>query len=194
MKPTVIQHRGPPLRFHVGDVAVFVKNGPPTFMGIDNGISGAVGVIAPDGITVVPTPVVKVGTSTRIDECGLAELIKLHPETFVTLEQGQKQPKFGCKGNFANGFNDGTIQTVLRLLKVPHRVVDPKMWQTDVFKGIRGLRTTTKGASIEFCRRMFPDISLYRTPRCRTIDDNLADALCLAWWGKNFGFGTAKGK
>lgn len=159
-----------------------------TFIGIDNGVSGALAAITGTEIEVIPTPTIQIGTATRIDERAVSWWIGKFQKPRVVIEQGQKQPKFGCKGNFANGFNCATLQTVVRMMELPHRLVNPKDWQGDVFKGIRGAAQSTKSVAIEFCRRTFPQVDLRRTPRSSNADDNLADALCMAWWAKNFAF------
>lgn len=163
---------------------------PSVFVGIDNGVSGAVAWLWPGGkVRVLGTPVRKAGADIRIDAAVLTRYFSPDTACFhVVYEQGQKQPKFGVKGNFANGRSDGVLETVLELLRVPYRPVNPKDWQRDVFQGIRGAADNTKTAALEFCRRTFPEVDLRRTPRCAGPDHNFADALCMAWWARHFAF------
>ena len=159
-----------------------------SWAGIDNGISGAIAILREDGsFRVEHVPVCEVGKSTFIDSEALADILFQEGLPFTVFEQGQKQPKFGCKGNFANGDSFATVRTVLRLTKTPSMYVNPKQWQKDIFAGIRGTADNTKGASIEFCRRVYPHISLI-PPRCRVADDNFADAICMAHWSRTKAF------
>lgn len=159
-----------------------------SFVGIDNGVTGAVAILRPGReAEVLRVPTRKVGEDNRIDCRSLWSLLFALGESKIVFEQGQKQPKWGCIGNFANGRSHGVVETVVELLKVPYRPVNPKDWQADVFKGIRKADMDTKSAAKEFCRRTFPNVSLV-PPRCRTEDDNFADALCMAWWAKHHAF------
>jgi hypothetical protein len=149
--------------------------------GIDNGTTGAVAILREDGsIRVERMPVFKVGKSMFIDESALSALLSEEGNPLTVFEQGQKNPLFGTKGNFANGYSFGVVQTVLKLGKVPHLCVNPQKWQKAVFSGMRGVKDKdTKGASIEFCRRRYPQVNLI-PPRCRTPFDGFADAICMA--------------
>jgi hypothetical protein len=164
---------------------------PPrtTYVGIDNGITGAVAIILPDGLAqVTPVPVRKVGADTRIDARVLWEIFLALPNPHIVFEIGQKQPAFGVKGNYANGRSHGVLETLVELRGCPYRPVNPKDWQKDAFAGLRGWDMDTKAAAFEFCRRTFPTVSLLPTPRCVKPNDGMADALCMAWWAKNRAF------
>jgi|GEM_PF-5808564 len=168
---------------------------PVSWIGIDNGITGAFAVLRSTGIhTVVPVPVKQLGGDRFIDASALVEMIRAEPNPQTIYEQGQKQPKWGCKGNFANGFSHAVVDTVLEVLKVPYRGINPKTWQEHAFKDMRGAAKAiakdldTKDCSIEFCRRTFPQVRLTRSDRCTVPDNNFADALCMAWYARNVVF------
>lgn len=159
------------------------------YVGIDNGTSGALAALMGNEVVLLERmPVVEIGKDTFIDETALAEMLGRFPGSQVVFEQGQKNPLFGTKGNFANGYSFGVVQTVLRLGRHTYTNVNPRTWQKDVFKDMRGTGGgDTKGASLEFCRRTFPQVNLI--PKgCRKEHDGLADALCMAWWAKNYQF------
>jgi len=164
------------------------------YIGIDNGITGAVAKIYPDGkITLSKMPIKKIFGVEYIDE---TQLINLLTEDglgcLVVFEQGQKNPMFGTKGNFSNGYSFGVVNTVLSLGGIPHILINPRTWQGVIFKDIKGrLKNkknangiTTKEASIEVCRRLYPSISLYPTPRHKKPCDGFADALLMATYAK----------
>jgi len=157
------------------------------FIGIDNGTSGAIAVLDPQGevLEMFKMPVTKVGDAVFIYAMGLCEMIERHPSTYVVAEQGQKNPMFGTKGNFANGYSFGVVKTILDLTGRPHVLINPKTWQKIIFKDIRrGPNDSTKNLSCEFARRRWPSISLLATARSKKPDDGLADALCLAEYGR----------
>lgn len=175
-----------------------------TCIGIDNGISGALAAIMDDGtVDVISMPTVTVGKSTFIDACALEDWLLKHSGWSkleggvprVTFEQGSKQPKFGTKGNFANGYSFGVVKTVLELQarrgNLVFQCVNAKTWQKVLFKDLRGADvegSDTKGASLEVCRRLFPTVNLV-PPRCRVPNDGWADALCMA----SYSFHTLRG-
>lgn len=158
-------------------------------VGIDNGTSGAIAAIYPDGTySIAAMPVKKIGDLEFIDANELAKLLialKREDDVAVVFEQGQKNPMFGTKGNFANGYSFGVVLTALELSAVRHRVVNPATWQKIVLKDVRtGKGGDTKGASILIAKRLFPGIDLKRTDRSRKDDDGFADALCMAEFGR----------
>ena len=163
-------------------------------IGIDNGISGALAAIYPDGtVEVVDMPVISVGKANRIDALAVYTWIKVAAAesgapAFVTFEQGQKNPLFGTKGNYSNGYSCGVVETLIQFAArdgfVTYQCVNPRTWQKDMFKDLRGVGDgDTKGASIEVCRRLFPQLSLV-PPRCRLPHDGWADAICMAEYGR----------
>lgn len=148
-------------------------------MGWDNGTSGAYALIGPDRVETGLMPLTKVGKDKYIDETEVMRLIKMYEPDICGIEIGQRQPMFGTKGNFANGYGYGVLRTVMRLSGLPYSEVNPRTWQKVIHKDIRNADMSTKDASIEFCRRTFPKVSLVQ-PRCSNPHDGVADALCIA--------------
>jgi len=170
------------------------------YIGIDNGTTGGIATICSDGNTQemlsseIITSIV-VGKDKFVDAKALydyiTDLCKAKTnKVFAILERGQKQPRFGCKGNFANGENYGIAKAVLYLCADQNSSnfrwidINPRDWQKVILGSMRGAAQKldgkhTKLASIEFCKRMYPYIPLIRGKK-RTEDDNLADAMCIA--------------
>lgn len=162
------------------------------YVGIDNGISGACSAIV-EGVGVLTRlmPIVEVRGNKYIDDIGLRSwLLSLGKaeDLFVIYEQGQKQPKFGCKTNFAQGDSFATVRTVLSQNGIPNMAVNPRDWQKPMFIGIRGDAKDTKGASIEVCKRLYPSLDLRPSLRAKVPHDGIADATCIATWGKRQNF------
>jgi len=170
------------------------------YIGIDNGTSGGMATISKtkdkievDSCVIIPS--IKVGKDKFVNPSHLYHYIsdigsEPDSEIFVVLERGQKQPLFGCKGNFANGENYGIVKSVLYICaanmngRMKWMDVNPKDWQKVVLGSMRGAAQELKGkatklASIEFCKRMYPGVSLI--PKgSKKEDDNLSDAMCIA--------------
>lgn len=148
------------------------------YMGIDNGISGGFGVVNSEkrliSFGLIPTS--KVGKETEIDLLKLKEIIKMFGVTFVALEQGQKQPRFGCKGNYSAGYSYGRVSGMLETIQMPRVFLNPKTWQPVIFKDMRGYvsggKNDTKSLSIEYVKRQFAHESIK--------NHNITDGICIA--------------
>jgi hypothetical protein len=164
-------------------------------IGIDNSYTGAIAAVEfkEDGsrnvLSCFVMPTVSVGSNIYIDETEVFEVLlrmcSEHKGTVIGYEIGQKNPLFGTKGNFSNGYSYGVIKTVVRLLKVSHLEINPKTWQKKLFKDIKGANMSTKEASFEYCRRMYPNVKLLASDRCKKPHDGMADALCIASYVAN---------
>ena len=156
----------------------------------DNGVSGAFAAIEfqegkkPKVVMCKLMPTVSIGKNEYIDEDAIwkdiMEYKDKHEDIVASFEIGQRNPLFGTKGNFSNGYSYGVIKTVVRLSGVRHIEVNPKTWQKVIFQDIKGADMSTKDASIEYCRRTYPEQTLLPTPRCSKKHDGMADALCIA--------------
>ena len=75
---------------------------------------------------------------------------------------------------FNFGTNFGFIQGVLRAYKIPFELVRPQKWKKEFSI------TADKNSSIQVCKRLFPEVSLLRTEKCKKEDDNVAESVLLA--------------
>jgi hypothetical protein len=157
-------------------------------VGIDPGLQGGIARIAcepfkpPRVVSLHPMPVRSASPrkGQEIDAAALGKLLLPVPD-FAAVEQ-QTHFAAGNQGAYSigkmlEGF--GMIRGVLDAYDIRYKRVPARTWQT-ILKAKRG---ETKSAAIVFVRRMFGDVDLRRTPRCTTVSDGLADALCIAVWG-----------
>ncbi len=160
---------------------------PTIYVGIDNGITGAVAFLFPCGLAkVYVTPTTNRGTDTVIDDIVLRDmLLSAGSHVFVTYERTNKNPIWGCKGNFSNGINAGIVRTTLRQMGLPNLEVHGKEWQSTLHQGFRVAGLDTKKASFAACAAHFPDVSLLPTSRSKNKHSGMADALLIAKWGKD---------
>ena len=94
----------------------------------------------------------------------------------------------GVTSMFNFGKNAGYIEGVLSALNISYQLVPPATWKRSY-----SLIGKDKKASIEVCRKLFPDVDLKRTERCRTESDGKAEALLLCTYAmRHFGTGGAK--
>ncbi len=149
-----------------------------TIIGIDPGISGALGFLQDDGTLqcVLDMPVVKLGTGSEIDVVNLLNLISMKIllwECRAIVETQSPQPSQGVVASFRMGRNFGQLCAVLDVLGIPWSEVRPAKW-----KKAMGV-TKDKSSSIVLARRLWPD-----APLTRKKDDGRAEALLIAEWGR----------
>ena len=141
------------------------------YIGVDPGKSGAFAAIDKDGQCAVAIP------------WDAQEFIKFaraskHTTMTACVEKVGAMPGQGVTSMFNFGKNVGYIEGVLETLGIPYQLVPPQKWKKEFSLG------SDKKQSIEVCKRLFPDISLRRTDKCRTDDDGMAEALLMAEYAR----------
>lgn len=112
-------------------------------------------------------------------------LLATHDGVMAAVEKVGARPGQGTVSMFHFGESVGFINGVLRALGMPFQTVPPNVWKRDY-----SLIGKDKKSSIEVCRRLFPDVDLKRTEKCRTDSDGKADSLLLAEYARrHFGEG-----
>lgn len=97
----------------------------------------------------------------------------------AAIEKVGAMPHQGVTSMFNFGKSAGYIEGVLSALGIPYQLVPPATWKREF-----SLIGKDKRASVEVCRKLFPDVDLKRTERCKTESDGKAEALLLAEWGR----------
>lgn len=94
----------------------------------------------------------------------------------------------GIVSMFNFGKSAGYIEGVLSALGIPYQLVPPAKWKKEF-----SLIGKDKQASIITCRKLFPELDLKRTERCRTDSDGKAEATLLAEYARRkFGEGNVE--
>ena len=79
---------------------------------------------------------------------------------------------------FHFGENFGYIRGALEANKIAYQLIPPKTWKKEF-----GLNSD-KESSIAVCKRLFPEVSLKRTERCKKDHDGMAEALLMAEYAR----------
>ena len=142
-------------------------------IGIDPGKKGAMAVIYHDGhVEVIP-----------FDEKQYIEHLDFGlvggGDIKCCIEQVHSLPREGVKSVWAFGQNYGWIMGVLDTLGIPYQAVPPNKWKREY-----SLLKADKKQSIEVCHRLFPNVSLKRTERCKTDSSDMAEALLMAEYAR----------
>lgn len=141
------------------------------YIGIDPGLSGAMGVISPHGTFAIPFD--EEEYVTTLNSC-IDEKYAIR----AVVEHVGAMPKQGVASTFKFGANFGWIQGVLFALGIPYELVRPQKWKKEFSC------TSDKNTSVAVARRLFPSVSLLATPRCKKPHDGMAEALLMAEYAK----------
>lgn len=140
------------------------------YIGCDPGKGGAMAVIWPDE----RVDVVTFGEDEYRDMLKSVDGNKAK----CCLERVGAMPKQGVNSMFHFGENYGFIQGLLTAYSIPYELVTPQKWKKEFQV------TGDKNSSIAVCKRLFPDVLLRRTDRCKKDHDGMAEALLLATYAK----------
>ena len=137
-----------------------------TIVGIDNGVTGTIGVInGRSGTTFVPVPVVKQQdytkkkkNVTRIDGPKLIgffkEQVKFNQDTICLVERPMINPTRFAASISAVRALESTL-TIMEAMELPYKYIDSKEWQRKMLpKGVKG--NELKKASHDIGIRLFP--------------------------------------
>lgn len=98
---------------------------------------------------------------------------------FAVVEKVGAMPHQGVRSMFNFGKSAGYIEGVLSALGIPYQLIPPATWKKEF-----SLIGKDKKASIEVCHRLYPNVGLFPTEKSRVCSDGIADALCMAEYGR----------
>ena len=141
------------------------------FVGIDNGINGAIAVIDDRGA------IIRVDKMPAIDAEVLALLVAIALDTGdvrAMLEHAQAFPKMGTSSAFNYGKGYGAMQMALHAAGIPYEIVVPRKWQA----ALCCLSGRDKNITKRRAQQLFPSIpvthviadSLLIAEYCRRIE------------------------
>ena len=144
-------------------------------IGIDPGQKGGVAFISDDSAEAIPMPM----AGKEVDGRALAAWIGLRKPTLVVVEKVGAMPGQGVTSMFTFGRNFGVLLGVIEALGYPYKLVTPQAWKKIVLAGT----SRDKTAASEHVHQMYPDVEL-SPGKMRTAHDGMADAVCLAEYGR----------
>lgn len=146
------------------------------FIGIDPGKSGALAIIAPEGVTVQPFD--EIAYRDALGVIG-ESVLSGEEKALCALEKVGARPMQGVSSTFEFGRNAGFIEGLLVAYEIPYHLVTPQRWKKEF-----ALLKRDKDASVAEARRLFPEVSLKVSERSRKDSDGIAEALLLAEWAR----------
>jgi crossover junction endodeoxyribonuclease RuvC len=141
------------------------------YIGIDPGKSGGIAVIDADSGERWTKPY---SDDELVKTCFYAVVY----DCICCLEKVGAMPGQGVTSMFNFGKSYGYIKGVLEAFGIPYQEITPQKWKKEF-----GLNSD-KAASVEVCKRLFPDVDLLATPRCKKAHDGMAEALLMAEYAR----------
>lgn len=166
------------------------------YLGIDTGKGGYVAILEEIQMTTkwridfYPCPTVRVGTKTNKRDYLEREMANLIPDkdvAMVILEKGILMGKEGISSAQSIGIGEGIWRGILASKGVPYMVIHPLIWKKEIMKGMAITTKDPTQRSIQMAQRLFPDVDLRVSERCRKPSKDKADALLLALYGYRIG-------
>jgi len=151
--------------------------------GIDPGKTGALSILYPDGVALLfDVPIIKVKDKAKpawIDwEVTWRNALALNTPDMIVIEDIAARPGQGVTSMFTFGRTLGFVHAIAASAKVPIHFTTPAQW-----KGKLGLLNSSKGASREKVRTLFPRIA-HAVERVK--DDGRAEATLIAYFGRKY--------
>lgn len=144
------------------------------FIGIDPGKSGGIAYIDTQDDIYGTAPY---SNKSLINLCCDASY-DWNKEVVCCLEKVGAMPGQGVTSMFNFGQSVGYIKGVLESFCIPYQEITPQRWKKEF-----GLNSD-KRKSVEICQKLFPDVSLLATPRCKKPHDGMAEALLMAEYAR----------
>lgn len=141
------------------------------FIGIDPGKSGGIAYIDTKNNLCVTK---RYSETDLLIACDMAK----NKDVICCLEKVGAMPGQGVVSMFNFGQNFGYIKGVLAANSISYQEITPQKWKREF-----GL-TSDKSKSVEVCQKLFPDINLLATPKCKKPHDGMAEALLMAEYAR----------
>lgn len=144
---------------------------PRCYIGIDNGVSGSIGIIHPEGCEYIATPIISEQNYTktkknisRVDSKKLISLLTYYSQKYrchVLLERPMVNPgRFHATISAIRALEATLI--ILETLNIPFEYIDSKEWQKNVLPRMtqeESKKTDLKKLSLDIGKRLYPSIN-----------------------------------
>lgn len=144
------------------------------FIGIDPGKNGGIAYIDTQDNNFDTEPY---SDKALLDLCSDASH-DWNKQVICCLEKVGAMPKQGVVSMFNFGHSVGYIKGVLESFRIPYQEITPQKWKREF-----GL-SSKKAVSAEVCKKLFPDVDLLATPKCKKPHDGMAEALLMAEYAR----------
>jgi len=153
-----------------------------TILGIDIGFKGGLAFYQPETkeFSTTTMPIIGSGKDRELDLSDLTDWIT--DSELVVAEKVHAMPEQGVSSSFRFGEQLGLIRGICFAKKVPLILVTPQRWKKIVLAGYNW--KGNKSMAVKFVQQRYPSVDLLATVKCKKPHDGIADAVCLAEYGR----------
>lgn|SRR3990167_261453 len=160
------------------------------YIGIDNGLSGALCAIGEGVLDLFVMPVLSSGKRKRVDVESLAKLLDGYesPELCVVYESPAGSKSVLAAVSMADSF--ARVESVLIIKKVRRIPITSTKWQRSFWtkpKMAVGQVFDTKAAALKVARELWPNETWLASARCKVPHNGLVDAALIAEYARRAG-------
>ena len=160
-----------------------------TYLGIDNGLSGAIATLFPDGQWQLwPVACDKSGRDRLLSiPAARGMLAKLAAQAdglsnlVAVCELPPLNPRFGAKSNFTCGRCGEFWRVILTVERIPFSFVSAQTWQKVIFQGVPC--SDPKAVAAACMRQRFPGVVEAQSFNKEQLQ-GVVDAMCIATWAR----------
>ncbi len=154
-----------------------------TYIGIDNGITGAIAELNKNGLVLEPMPIYSDGKRKRVNVEELDFLLSIYKgaNTIVAYESVAGSRNASAIASMTDSF--ARVETVLILGGFRRQPVTARRWQKtywSVPKMPKGKKFDTKAASLNKAKELWPAQDWRRNDKCKIPFDGFTDAALIA--------------
>lgn len=162
-------------------------------IGVDIGLSGGISLLSDKSLLdCEPMPVIETKINNKMrniyDIKQIIDIIKSWNEdntiSMAIMERLRPIPKQASQVGFSLGFGAGMFKTILTSLGIAFMEIEPHKWQKKIFGdlGIQYSQKTTKQASIQAAKQLFPAFDFRPTERCKNYSDGMTDSALIGYY------------
>jgi len=161
------------------------------YIGIDIGKNGAIMILASEPYLKAISPIAMPMINKELDLQSLYKALEVYKGSQCHVIFEKLGVIYGSSKTtaFSMGYQAGAIEAICISLQLPYTIVHAKVWQKEMFQGIKELTKTngktrdTKAMALIAAKRLFPDLELSFKKGLKP-HDGLIDALLIAEYGK----------
>ena len=159
-------------------------NNETIYIGIDNGLAGAITVLkGKEILECIPMPVMSAGSGkNEYDSHAIHEFLMKYKDATVLIEKAHYTPAMGGVAVFSFAKNYGIMLGLLIALKMRYNIIHSKTWQAMLFRDEP--HENTKEASKIVASRLFPTHVFKATAKSKNVHDGMTDATLIAVYGQ----------
>lgn len=153
-------------------------------LGVDPGLSGGLALLDlkyQSSAHVFPMPTRKIaGGKSEVDSVRVEKILAEHLICLAVVERVHSFPHQGVASMFGFGKNYGRVLALIEAKLIPIEQPLPQRWKKEILRDTK----KDKDAAVHYVKDRFPYLSLLATEKSKKPHDGIADAVCLAEFGR----------